>query len=66
MPFDYEDKKPKGEKNWAKEREGPAEAEAAEGDGCIWALFGSRCGGSSVGRGPGARPGGGRAEWACQ
>lgn len=31
MSFDEEDKKSKGEKNWAKEREWPTEAEAAEG-----------------------------------
>lgn len=52
MSFDEEDKKSKGEKNWAKERERPAEAEAAEGRWGIWALFCSRRGGRSVGVGP--------------
>lgn len=33
MSFDEEDKTSKGEKNWAKEREWPTEAEAAEGMG---------------------------------
>lgn len=52
MSFEEEDKKSKGEKNWAKERERPTEAEAAEGRWGTWALFRSRCGGRSVRVGP--------------
>ena len=39
MSFDYEDKKSKGGRKWVPERGGPAEAEAATGDGC-WVHLG--------------------------
>lgn len=56
MSFDEEDKKSKGEKNWAKEREWPAEAEAAEGRWapglCSAAGAEAGAGGRSVGVGP--------------
>lgn len=66
MPFDYtEDKKFKGEKQWAERREQQAEAEAASGWWCSRAMFSSRCGGGSAG-GSRAHPGGSKVQWASQ